>query len=116
MAESSGTCRSSGCIEESTRRYEAGTYSKERYFPSLARMETREAELRRERRRYEGRQQTRRHVIANLAEECYKPDFTMEQKQAAIAETLTAVIIKPVGRNVKFHPDHIMPIFQDQDS
>ena len=28
-------------IEESTRRYEAGTYSAERYFPSLARMEAR---------------------------------------------------------------------------
>ena len=28
-------------IEESTRRYETGTYSAERYFPSLARMEAR---------------------------------------------------------------------------
>ena len=46
-------------IEESTRRYEAGTYTAERYFSSLARMEASEAELRRERRQYEGRQQTR---------------------------------------------------------
>jgi site-specific DNA recombinase len=103
-------------IDESTRRYEAGEYSAERYWPSLARMEAREAELKRERRRYEGRQQTRRHAIANLAEEWDKPDFTMEQKQAAIAETLTTVIIKPVGRNVKFQPDHIVPIFRESDT
>jgi site-specific DNA recombinase len=37
----------------------------------------------------------------------------MEQKQAAIAETLTAVIIKPTGRNVRFHPDHIVPVFRE---
>lgn len=103
-------------IEESTRRYEAGTYAAERYFSSLARMEASEAELRRERRQYEGRQQTRRHAIVNLAEEWDKPDFTMEQKQAAIAETLTAVIIKPTGRNVRFHPDHIVPVFRESDT
>ena len=103
-------------IEESTRRYEAGTYTAERYFSSLARMEAGEAELRRERRQYEGRQQTRRHAIVNLAEEWDKPDFTMEQKQAAIAETLTAVIIKPTGRNVRFHPDHIVPVFRESDT
>jgi site-specific DNA recombinase len=103
-------------IEESTRRYEAGTYTAERYFSSLARMEASESELRRERRQYEGRQQTRRHAIVNLAEEWDKPDFTMEQKQAAIAETLTTVIIKPTGRNVRFHPDHIVPVFRESDT
>jgi site-specific DNA recombinase len=100
-------------IEDSTRRYEAGTYSAERYFPSLARMETREAELKRDKRRYEGRQEARRHAAANLAEEWDKPDFTIEQKQAAIAESLTAVIILPAGRGIKFHPDQIRPIFRE---
>jgi hypothetical protein len=103
-------------IEESTRRYEEGTYTAERYFPSLARMEASEAELKRERRRYEGRYQARRNVIVNLAEEWDKPEFTMEQKQAAIAETLTAVIIKPVGRGMKFHPDHITPVFRESET
>ncbi len=103
-------------IEDSPRHYEKGQYSAERYWPSLARMEADEAELKRERRQYEGRQQKRRHAIANLAEEWDKPDFTMEQKQAAIAQTLTAVIIKPVGRNVKFHPDHIVPVFHESDT
>ena len=79
-------------------------------------MEASEAELKRERRQYEGRHQSRRRAIANLAEEWDKPDFTMEQKQAAIAETLTAVIIKPVGRGVPFHPDHIVPVFRESDT
>ena len=79
-------------------------------------MEAAEAELKRERRQYEGRQQTRRHAIVNLAEEWDKPDFTMEQKQAAIAETLTAIIIKPAGRNVRFHPDQIVPVFRESDT
>jgi site-specific DNA recombinase len=37
-------------------------------------------------------------VVENLAEEWDKPSFTMEQKQAAIAQTLTAVIVKPASR------------------
>lgn len=49
-------------IDESTRRYEAGEFSAERYWPSLARMEAREAELKRERRQYEGRHQARRRA------------------------------------------------------
>ena len=32
------------------------------------------------------------------AEEWDKPSFTMEQKQAAIAQILTAVIVKPASR------------------
>ena len=40
----------------------------------------------------------------------------MEQKQAAIAQTLTAVIIKPIGRGGKFHPDQIVPVFHESDS
>ena len=61
-------------------------------------MEAEEAELLREKHRYEGRQQGRKNAVANLAKEWDKPDFTMEQKQAAIAQTLEAVIIKPVGK------------------
>ena len=103
-------------INEQQQNYEAGNISAERHFPSLARMETVEAQLKRERRQYEGQQQARRHAVANLAEEWDKPEFTMEQKQAAIAQTLTAVIIKPIGRGAKFHPDQIVPVFRESDS
>jgi hypothetical protein len=101
-------------IEESTRRYEAGEYSAERYFPSLARMETTVANLRRERRKYESRQDAHKRVIANLADEWKKPSFTMEQKQAAIGRSLTAVIIGPASKGVRFHPDQLTPVFREE--
>lgn len=100
-------------INEQQQNFEAGNISAERHFPSLARMEAAEAELKRERRQYEGRQQARRRAVANLAEEWKKPDFTMEQKQAAIAQTLTAVIIYPSGKGSSFHPDQIVPVFRE---
>jgi DNA invertase Pin-like site-specific DNA recombinase len=99
-------------IEESQRHYEKGMISAQRHFSSLARMEANEAELLREKRRYEGRQQARKHAVANLAAEWDKPDFTMEQKQAAIAQSLEAVIIKPSGKGRGFHPDQIVPVFR----
>ena len=102
-------------INDQQRNFERGNISAERHFPALARMEAAESELKREKRRYEGRQETRRHAVANLADEWEKPDFTMEQKQAAIAETLTAVIIKPVGKGGRFHPDQIVPVFRQED-
>jgi DNA invertase Pin-like site-specific DNA recombinase len=100
-------------IEEQQREYEAGRISGARHFPSLERMEADEAKLLRAKRQYEGQRQARRHVIANLAEEWNKPGFTLEQKQAAIAQSLTAIIINPAGRGGRFHPDQIVPVFRD---
>ena len=52
--------------------------------------------------------------MENLAEEWDKPSFTMEQKQAAIAQTLTAVIVKPASRKGgPFHPDQIVPVSRE---
>lgn len=101
-------------IEQSTRQYEAGQYSAERYFPSLARMETSVANLRREQRKYASRRDARRTVVANLAKEWKRPDFTIEQQQAAIAETLTAVVIAPAGKGVRFHHDQLTPIYRQE--
>ena len=103
-------------IEESQRHYEKGMISAQRHFSSLARMEADEAELLHEKRRYEGRRQARKHAVANLAEEWDKPDFTMEQKQAAIAQTLEAIIIKPIGKGKRFDPDQIVPVFRSSDT
>ncbi|GAA3546240.1 recombinase family protein [Amycolatopsis ultiminotia] len=100
-------------IAESTREYEAGRYSAERYFPSLARMEAQVAELRREARRYERRRDSRRAVAANLRNEWDKPDFAIEQKQAAIAKSLIAVVIGPAHKGGRFHPDQITPVWRD---
>jgi site-specific DNA recombinase len=104
-----------GRIEESQRQYEKGKVSARRHFSSLARMEADEAELLREKRQYEGRQQARRQTVANLDEKWDAPDFTMEQKQAAIAQTLDAIIITPAGKGGRFHPDQIVPVFHESD-
>lgn len=101
-------------IEESTARYERGEYSAERYFPSLARMEAQEATLKKERRSYEAADETRQTKLTDLAERWDDPDFTIEQKQAAIAMTLTAVIILPSRKGVRFHPDLIKPVFRGE--
>lgn len=102
-------------ISEQQRAFEQSSISAARHFPALARMEAAEAELLRERRRYEGRQQARRSRVANLAEEWEKPDFTMLQKQAAIGETLAAVVINPAGKGRRFHPDQLVPVFRQED-
>lgn len=101
-------------IEDSTARYETGEYSAERYFPSLARMEAREAVLKREKRAYEAQQHTHQQAIADLAKRWDDPDFTMEQRQAAVAKTLTAVVIMPGRKGERFHPDLIKPVFRDE--
>ncbi len=103
-------------INEQQRQFELGNITAGRHFPSLARMEAAESDLKAEQRRYEGQQKVRRNTIANLAEEWNKPNFTMEQKQAAIAETLTALIIKPSGKGRHpFNPDLIVPVFREED-
>ncbi|GAA2787641.1 recombinase family protein [Crossiella cryophila] len=99
-------------IEESIRRYESGEFSAERHFPSLARMEAKVAELRREQHRYNARQDARRNFVVDLAKEWDSPEFTMEQKQAAIAKSLTAVVIQSAGKGVRFHPDQLIPVFR----
>jgi site-specific DNA recombinase len=77
-------------------------------------MEADEARLKREKREWEKPRQARRQVIANLAEEWDKPDFTLEQKQAAIAQTLTAIVLHPAGKGVRFHHSQITPVFRDE--
>lgn len=76
-------------------------------------METALASLRREQRKYNTRQDANRKVVANLAEEWGKPSFTMEQRQAAVARTLTAVVIGVAGKGVRFHPDQLTPVFRE---
>lgn len=99
-------------IDESTRRYETGKYTAERYFSSLERMEAQESELKREKRAYETRQESRRTAVTDLARKWDASDFTMEQKRAAIGKTLGAVVIAPAGKGVRFHPDQITPVFR----
>ena len=77
-------------------------------------MEATRAELRREQARYAKRADVRRAAFANLAEEWKRPSFTMELKQAAIGQSLTAVVIASAGKGTRFHPDQITPIFRQE--
>ena len=54
---------------------------------------------------------------ANLGVEWNRPSFTLEQKQAAIAKSLTAVIIHSAPHpGAKFTPDQITPVWRhDED-
>jgi Recombinase zinc beta ribbon domain len=106
-----------GQIKETTQAYEGGMISGGRYFPMLARFEAKESALRAARRRYEEKRQARVEAATNLDTEWNRPDFTLEQKQAAIAKSLTAVVIHPAPRpGAKFTPDQITPVWrQDED-
>ncbi len=101
-------------IDDMTRKFEKGKISEKRYWPSLERMEKDEAVLLREKRIYDGQQQARKLVSTDLAKKWDEPDFSMEQKQAAIAQTLSAVVIMSVGKGKRtFNPDErIKPIFR----
>jgi hypothetical protein len=104
-------------IKETTEAYEAGMISGGRYFPLLARFEAKEATLRTAKRRHEAKRQARQDSAANLGVEWNRPEFTLEQKQAAIAQSLTAVIIYPAPHpGAKFTPDQITPVWRhDED-
>jgi site-specific DNA recombinase len=102
-------------INEQQRRYESGQIvNAERHFSSLSRMEADEARLKREKREWERPRQARRQIVANLAAEWDRPDFTLEQKQAAIAQTLTAIVLNSGGKGVRFHHSQITPVFRDE--
>jgi site-specific DNA recombinase len=73
-------------IKETTQAYEAEMISGGRYFPMLARFEAKEAILRAAKRRYEEKRQARIEAATNLETEWNWPDFTLEQKKAAIAK------------------------------
>ncbi|GAA1720604.1 recombinase family protein [Fodinicola feengrottensis] len=105
-----------GRIKEATRRYEAGEYrDASRYFSSLDRMEIDEAELKAELRAYSREQDARRSIVADLEARWDTPEFTMEEKQAAVAKSLTAVILLPANKGVAFHPDQIQLIWHQTD-
>jgi hypothetical protein len=73
-----------------------------------------EARLEREEREWERPRQARRQVVANLAAEWDRPDLTLEQKQAAIAQTLIAIVLNSGGKGVRFHHSQSTPVFREE--
>lgn len=106
-----------GQIKETTEAYENQQISGGRYFPLIERLEAKERALRTEKRKYDAKRQARVEAATDLTTEWNRPDFTLEQKQAAIAKSITAIIIHPAPRlGAKFSPDQLTIVWRtDED-
>lgn len=103
-------------ISQTTAAFKARQISGGRYFPLLEYLESEERRLKAEKRKYEARRQARAEAAADLRTEWNRPEFTLEQKQAAIAKSITAVVIHPAPHpGAKFHPDQISVIWREED-
>jgi hypothetical protein len=87
-----------------------------RYFPLIEDLEADERKLRAEKRKYDARREARSVSVQNIEAEWNKPGFTLEQKQAAIAKSITAVIIHPApSHGARFSPDQISIVWKQED-
>jgi site-specific DNA recombinase len=103
-------------IKESTTAYENHQISGSRYFPLIERLEAKERKLRAEKRRYDAKRQARQDAATDLTTEWNRPDFTLEQKQAAIAKSITAIIVHPAPRQgARFSPDQLTIVWKTDD-
>lgn len=96
--------------------YERLQMSGARYFPMLECLEAQERTLKAEKRRHETERAPRHEAVSDLEEKWKDPSFTLDQRQAAVAKSLTAVIIHPARPGERFDPDKIEPIWcEDED-
>ena len=105
-------------IAETTARYKARKISGGRFFALLEDLEDEERKLVNERDRHEARREAQRTSIADLRAKWDDPTFTLEQRQAAVAESLIAVEIHPtdLGGGPSFDPSKIIPVWRENPS
>jgi site-specific DNA recombinase len=59
------------------------------------------------------RRQTQAEAAADLSTEWNRPDFTLEQKQAAIVKSVTTIVIHPAPRQgMRFSPDQLAIVWK----
>ncbi|QKW21115.1 recombinase family protein [Kitasatospora sp. NA04385] len=104
-------------ITELGQQYRADNISGSTYFPLLAELESDERKLKNEQQRHEAARSLRMEAIPNLRQQWADPDFALEQRQAAVAKSLVAVVIHPTrpGSRV-FDPSKIEPIWKVHDA
>ncbi|MEU6969804.1 recombinase zinc beta ribbon domain-containing protein [Kitasatospora aureofaciens] len=84
-------------ITELGEQYRADNISGSTYFPLLAKLESDERKLKNERQRHEAARTQRMEAIPDLRRQWADPNFALEQRQAAVAKSLIAVVIHPTG-------------------
>ena len=105
-----------GQIKETTEAYEDQRISGGRYFPLIERLEAKERKLRAEKRKYDAKRQARVERATDLTSEWNRPGFTLEQKQSAIAKSITAIVIHPAPRlGARFSPDQLTIVWRTDD-
>ncbi|MCP2338602.1 hypothetical protein FHU30_003957 [Actinomadura rupiterrae] len=102
-------------IKEAQDAYEARQISGSRFFPMLERLESEERALRADKKRHEAERAQRSEAILDLEAKWEDPDFTLDQRQAAIAQSLTAVVIHPAKPGQRFDPDLIDPVWREEE-
>lgn len=100
-------------IEEATTAYKKRQISGGRYYPLLEELEQVERSLRAEKAKHAADQHAQRVAIEDLEEKWKDPEFTLEQRQAAIAKSLVAVVIEPARPGERFDPSKIRPIWRE---
>jgi DNA invertase Pin-like site-specific DNA recombinase len=99
-------------IAELGQQYRTDQISGARYFPLLSELESDERVLLNERQQHESARSRRMAAVGDLRARWDNEAFTLEQRQAAIAESLIAVVIHPIGGGKKtFDPSKIEPIW-----
>jgi site-specific DNA recombinase len=100
-------------IEEATTAYKNRRISGSRYYPLLEELEKMERDLRSEKARHAAERRTRRVAMDDLEAKWRDPEFTLDQRQAAIAQSLVAVVIEPARPGERFDPQKIRPIWRE---
>ncbi|WP_068927700.1 recombinase family protein [Planobispora rosea] len=101
-------------LEEITTAYKERRMKGSRYFTLLEELEAEERQLEAEQRRHQTARVQRTQRVADLAEKWKDPTFTLDQRQAAIAQSLKAVVIHPARPGQKrFDPSLIEPIWNE---
>ncbi|GAA1259925.1 recombinase family protein [Sphaerisporangium rubeum] len=102
-----------GQLQEITTAYKERRIKGSRYFTLLEELEAEERRLEADQRRHQTARVRRTEGVANLAEKWKDPNFTLDQRQAAIAQSLQAVVIHPTRPGQRhFDPNLIEPIWK----
>ncbi|MEV6526619.1 recombinase family protein [Longispora sp. NPDC051575] len=102
-------------IAEALENFKAKRISGARFYPLIEGLESEERILLADKKKYSARRQTTIASVEDLEQKWSDPDFSLEQRQSAIAESLISVVVHPAGRGARtFNPNLIEPIWRSE--